>query len=137
MSLFTDKSTGAPTSWNWSFGDGTYSIEKNPVHPYSRVGKYTVSLTLKNAAGSNTVTKSGYVVVKRSESPNCCFCGDLYFRERSAESLSLLTRVQAFQAAWNWNFGDGTYSTARNPAHTYSKVGKYTVSLTLKNAAGK
>lgn len=31
---FTDQSTGSPAEWNWTFGDGTYSTEKNPVHIY-------------------------------------------------------------------------------------------------------
>jgi PKD repeat protein len=32
---------------------------------------------------------------------------------------------------WDWNFGDGTASTAQNPAHTYSSTGSYTATLTL------
>src|SRR5665647_2943755 len=28
--------------------------------------------------------------------------------------------------SWKWSFGDGTSSTVKNPAHTYSKAGKYT-----------
>ncbi|MCO5382075.1 MAG: PKD domain-containing protein [Methanosarcina barkeri] len=62
---FTDKSTGTPTSWKWSFGDKTYSTAKNPVHKYTAAGKYTVSLTVKNAAGSNTKTMSGYIKVSK------------------------------------------------------------------------
>jgi PKD repeat protein len=37
--------------------------------------------------------------------------------------------------SWYWDFGDGTNSTAQNPAHTYAS-GIYTVNLTVKNAAG-
>lgn len=62
---FTDKSTGTPTSWKWSFGDGTYSTQKNPIHKYSKVGNYTVSLTIKNAAGSNIKKISNYIKVKK------------------------------------------------------------------------
>lgn len=32
---------------------------------------------------------------------------------------------------WNWNFGDGSRSTAQNPTHTYKKAGVYTVYLTV------
>jgi len=60
---FTDKSTNNPTSWKWSFGDGTYSTEKNPVHTYTKLGKYTVSLTAKNAKGSNTKSTYRYIEV--------------------------------------------------------------------------
>lgn len=38
--------------------------------------------------------------------------------------------------AWAWDFGDGTNSTQRNPAHTYTTPGTYTVSLTATNIAG-
>jgi PKD repeat protein len=31
---------------------------------------------------------------------------------------------------WNWNFGDGSRSTAQNPTHNYKKAGTYTVCLT-------
>ena len=37
---------------------------------------------------------------------------------------------------WSWDFGDGSSSTARNPSHTYSAPGSYSVSLTATNAAG-
>jgi PKD repeat protein len=36
--------------------------------------------------------------------------------------------------SWSWNFGDGTTSTAQNPAKTYSTPGTYTVTLTASNA---
>ena len=36
--------------------------------------------------------------------------------------------------AWAWDFGDGTTSTDRNPAHTYAQPGNYTVTLTVTNA---
>ncbi len=36
------------------------------MHTYSKVGQYTVSLTVSNAAGSNAVTKYGYISVANS-----------------------------------------------------------------------
>jgi len=31
---FVDRTTGSPTSWSWSFGDGSISGAQNPVHAY-------------------------------------------------------------------------------------------------------
>ena len=49
---FTDVSTGNPTSWYWSFGDGAESMLQNPVHVYTRPGTYSVGFRAKNSRGS-------------------------------------------------------------------------------------
>ncbi len=41
-----------------------------------------------------------------------------------------------FPTSWLWNFGDGSGSSTRNPAHTYNSTGTYTVSLKATNADG-
>jgi PKD repeat protein len=63
---FSDTSLGNPTSWNWSFGDGTWfnttvAADRNPVHEYTDVGTYKVSLTATNAFGSDTKTQWNYI----------------------------------------------------------------------------
>lgn len=60
---FTDTSTGIPESWSWTFGDGTTSAEKDPLHTYTRIGTYRVSLTVGNAFGANTRINQGYINV--------------------------------------------------------------------------
>jgi YD repeat-containing protein len=65
---FSDLSTENPTSWLWDFGDSLSSSPtstlKNPNHTYSSAGNYTVTLTSTNAGGSNTLTKTAYIVVQ-------------------------------------------------------------------------
>ena len=60
---FTDGSTGSPTSWIWSFGDGDTSTAQNPSHVYAAAGTYDVSLSAANDAGAHTVTRTGLVTV--------------------------------------------------------------------------
>ena len=36
---------------SWDFGDGTRSSESNPIHTYTRKGRYMVTLTVLDAAG--------------------------------------------------------------------------------------
>ncbi len=38
--------------------------------------------------------------------------------------------------SWAWDFGDGATSTEQNPTHTYTDVGKYSVSLIVTSPAG-
>ena len=63
---FTDRSTGSPTSWNWSFGDGSLSSLQHPAHTYTTTGSYTVSLNATNAGGSNITTRIQYIAVTGS-----------------------------------------------------------------------
>jgi hypothetical protein len=51
---FTDTSTGA-TSRNWSFGDGTYSEDTNPTHKYTKIGRFTVNLTVNSETSTTQV----------------------------------------------------------------------------------
>jgi len=39
-------------------------------------------------------------------------------------------------ASYEWKFGDGTTGTGKTTTHTYEKPGTYTVTLTVKDAAG-
>jgi PKD repeat protein len=58
---FNDQSSGAPTSWLWSFGDGSSSTQQNPSHVFAAAGAYTVTLTASN--GSSSAAASRQVVV--------------------------------------------------------------------------
>jgi PKD repeat protein len=60
---FIDSTTNSPILWNWSFGEGNYSVIQNPVHIYESPGTYTVSLNATNIAGSNTLTRNGIIIV--------------------------------------------------------------------------
>jgi parallel beta-helix repeat protein len=60
---FTDLSTESPHTWAWNFGDGSTSSLQSPVHNYTVNGTYTVSLTVTNDGGSDTMTKTDYITV--------------------------------------------------------------------------
>jgi hypothetical protein len=61
--LFNDLSANQPTTWDWNFGDGTTAVDQAPSHVYANPGTYTVTLTVTNAAGSNTSTLTNYITV--------------------------------------------------------------------------
>jgi PKD repeat protein len=60
---FSDTSTGIPTEWAWSFGDGTGSSEENPLHVFAEEGLFQVSLNAKNTYGANTRIVQGFINV--------------------------------------------------------------------------
>ncbi len=76
---FTDLSSGAPTAWSWDFGDGGTSAVSDPSYQYDLPGTYTVSLTVTNEHGSDTETKTGYIVVTEMGS------GELHVQDMTVE----------------------------------------------------
>ena len=132
---FTDKSSNSPTSWKWDFGDGTSSTIQNPTHTYSKAGKYTVSLTVKNTAGINTTTKPSYINVVNVAKPVAAFSA-VPTSGKAPLKVTFTDKSSNSPTSWNWNFGDGKTSTDQNPKHEYLQEGKYKVTLTVTNAAG-
>lgn len=71
QNVFTDLST-APNStiqtWQWSFGDNTFSATRSPSKIYSNPGNYNITLLVKNAQGcvSDTFRKSVQVYLQPS-----------------------------------------------------------------------
>ncbi len=130
---FTDTSTGSPTSWKWDFGDGSKSFHQNPIHKYSKAGIYTVNLTVKNAAGRNTVTKTDYIKVVTKPVAN--FTSSVTSGKVPLK-VAFTDTSTGSPTSWKWDFGDGSKSYLQNPTHKYSKTGIYTVNLTVKNVQG-
>jgi PKD repeat protein len=57
---FTDRSTGAPIAWVWTFGDGDSSTAQDPEYTYPDTGLYAVNLVVTNK-NSCTSTITHYV----------------------------------------------------------------------------
>lgn len=134
---FSDASTGNPTIWFWDFGNGATSTLKNPSTTYFIPGKYTVSLTVTNAAGVNTKVQQDFIVVYGK--PIVLFTGNdslgCYPFPVKFSDLSLASPGTT-NNAWIWDFGDGTQATAQSPQNTYLQTGNYTVSLKVTNDKG-
>jgi PKD repeat protein len=132
---FTDLSTSSPSSWSWNFGDGTGSTSQNPTHIYNAIGLYNITLTATNSGGSNSTTYNNYINVITPQLPIASFVTNgtdgpnplaVQFTDTSGN----------YPNTWQWNFGDGNYSTTPSAVHTYTKYGVYTVILTVSNQAG-
>ena len=132
---FTDVSNGSPTNWNWSFGDGTMSIDQHPVHVYSAAGTYTISLIATDEYRENASTKVDYISVYEPIPPVADFAANV---TSGYEPLAVAFNDTSVNTPdqWNWSFGDGTISTEKNPVHLYLASGNYSVSLQVTNEYG-
>ena len=63
---FTDASSNTPTSWLWERDSGsgwsTFSTSQNPTQSFT-AGTWSVRLTATNAGGSDTQTRTSYLVI--------------------------------------------------------------------------
>ena len=129
----TDTSTGTVLTRTWDLGDGTTSTSQSVAKTYNAAGSYTVKLTVTNAGGSTTTTKT---ISATASAPIANFSASL-----TSGTAPLVTTFSDTSTGsvtgWSWNFGDGTTSNVQNPpAHTYKTAGSYTVSLTVSGPGG-
>lgn len=69
---YTDTSTGAASSWSWSFPGGTPSTSslQNPSIVYNTAGIYDAELTASNLSTSDTELKTNYINVASGLDPD-------------------------------------------------------------------
>ena len=124
---FSDASTGSPTAWQWTFGDGNNSTSQNPTHTYAAAGTYTVCLTVTSPCGTTTSCTSVTVT---------CPAPTAGFTSTTTGLTANFTNTSTGATSYSWAFGDGNTSTLQNPSHTYAQQGTYSVCLTVTGPCG-
>lgn len=107
-----------PVSAQDALKDGVYTVRFSDI----------AGTTLEDAA-INFTSRSGRLVVSTPEE------GDLQakFSVETYMNRAQLTNLSSENAkTFEWNFGDGSTSTERNPMHIYAEAGAYTVRLTAR-----
>ena len=129
-----EANTTIATSWQWYFGDGEMSAEKDPVHVYAAPGRYTVWL-VASAPGYGSVTAHRDAFITVAEEVAVDFEAN---RTTGAAPLAIAFSdlTEGMPLAWRWEFGDGTTANQQNATHVYSKAGTYGVNLTVWTASG-
>lgn len=120
-------------SYKWDFGDGQTSEEKNPQHTFSIDAQdlnrktFTVKLEVTDEYGAVSQTPAiGYITVTPNMRPEADF-------NAAPEEGRISVRVHFTNLSndkdndnpltYQWDFGDGTTSTMRNPIHTFEIPG--------------
>jgi PKD repeat protein len=130
---FTDVTlNGTATAWNWSFGDGNYSNDQNPVHEYTSVGSYDVSLNSSNSYSYDIYTVINKITVSAMTTDftaNTTSGNPTLYVQFSDTSTDSPT-------SWYWEFGDGGTSTDEDPIHDYTYTGLFSVNHSSTNTYG-
>lgn len=134
---FTDASlpgTGTINSWAWNFGDGNTSTANAPSNTYAAQGSYNVSLTVSNTAGcTSTINYPARIktgarpkvsfTASESNGDTICASKEVFFKNTSTGTVT----------SWLWDFGDGSFSTKKNPNNVFKDTGFRTVKLIANN----
>ncbi len=127
--VFTNETAGAIKAWYWDFGDGTFSAARDPVHGYHLPGTYSVRLTAFYDDAAVEAYEAGYIEVSAVVPPDVRF-GASPLGGEAPLPVAFVNETTGAVDSWLWEFGDGTTSTERDPAHSYGAPGTYTVRLT-------
>lgn len=118
-------------TYEWYFGDGLFSNEKDPIHTYDPGGFYTAELFVFNVCGSST--KSAFIntapTADFSASPlsGCAPLAVQFNNESTPNATSFV---------WQFPGGSPATTTQQNPVVTYASSGTFSVTLTAINSQG-
>ncbi|MBK9290214.1 MAG: PKD domain-containing protein [Bacteroidetes bacterium] len=142
---FTDLSAGVPSEWSWTF-EGGVPATSSDQHPknihYPNPGVFTVSLTVSNIFGSNTITRTQYVDVSSSLLPEVAFNAQKKLI-CTGEPVAFTDQSIHVPRQWLWEFTpstvsfvDGTDQNSQHPRVVFNEPGNYSVTLHATNLNG-
>jgi PKD repeat protein len=136
---FNNTSTGTNTltTYSWDFGNGTSSSIANPSVTYTANASYTVCLNAIDVSGC-TITFCDTILISNVTTSTCNVTANFNFTT-GANGLVIFNNTSTGTSSlttYNWSFGNGSSSSATNPAYTYTNNGNYIVCLTATDISG-
>ena len=151
VSFNAGSSTGAITSTEWNFGDGTTGTGTTTSHVFTEAGNYTVTLTVTDSQGlTSTATvavsvASALITEPAPETipatpPSAVISSSTAMGpaplQVSFDGSTSKAASGASITSYAWSFGDGSEATGATAAHSYAAAGTYTASLTVTDTQG-
>lgn len=126
--------TGTYANYNWTFSDGSSSLDENPTHSWGNLGSKTATLaiSLDNGCSSSTTQSFDVLVQPKAKFSASDVCSG------SPVVFSNSTTWAQGDISYKWDFSDNTNSTESDPIHAYntSITTTYNVTLVASIAGG-
>jgi len=139
--------TDKGTSWNWNFGDGNVSNEKDPNHTYRNKGQYLVTLTATNSEEcTSTINKDILInedynlLAPNSFTPNGDGLNDYFLPaalNRLEGSFTMTIYSQTEGLIYDTKNIDQPWDGTNQKAGTKCKEGSYVWVVKLTNEKGQ
>ncbi|MCF8298524.1 MAG: PKD domain-containing protein [Saprospiraceae bacterium] len=127
----TDKSQFA-TNYTWYMGDGNIYNTISPSHIYNSDGLFSITL-IASGNGGCTDTLSFKDTINVHPKPKVDFTFENTNIPLPNSGIIQFTNLTVQGTTFDWDFGDGSFSTEVSPKYRYSMHGLYTVNLTANN----
>jgi gliding motility-associated-like protein len=121
--------------FTWFFNGTDSIVGKDVFYEFSKSGLYKIILKGETRKG---YTRYGSDTVRFIKKPKANFfttektgCQWVGFQFNDISNYDTVNNV--IGKSWLWDFGDGTFSSAQNPIHIYTKSGVYDVKLIFSN----
>jgi len=135
--IFTGQEGDRPATFLWSFGDGVNSTETNPVHKYSSLQNFTVSLMVTDADGDNDTLVMVDLISVCNVVPTASFtCNQSTIHMNELVEFTFTGYTGDGACIFSWDFGDGQVNASRDPIHRYLSQGSFNVSLNVTDGNG-
>jgi PKD repeat protein len=127
---------GLAYTWVGSFVSSFPNVnQKNPILTFSNPGPQVIGLFIYDSVTNCTSSKSDSFNLVSPTLCNANFSKTISGLTVSLNNTSLNSMGLPNGLLFNWNFGDGTTSTARNPVKTFASAGLKTIQLTISDTA--
>lgn len=134
---FFNASVGNYTHAQWSFGDGTSSMQISPTHQYNSPGPYLVCLTIYSNTPANTCQSAFCDTIYPGQNANSCVPVFYSYPDSTVfgnGNVNFALMGGCANTTYVWSFGDGTSVTTTSsnppPAHQFPATGWYNVCVT-------
>ncbi len=134
VSYLSDSDDANIVQWNYNFGDGNSSAEKNPTHTYNYISSFDIGLEVISSAGckNDTIIPA---VIQVHPKPISEFQASALFTSELHSEISFLNQSEG-ATFFVWSFDNGDYSFEENPTYNFNNIQNYNVSLTATNDIG-
>lgn len=126
------------SSYSWSFGSSGVTASKT----YSAAGSYSVTLTVRNAAGQATTSAPVTITVNPAGSPTCSPVTVSFTATDNHNGghphrmgLSATATPATSGLSWAWTEGTTTLASGASPTVDFSSSGPHTVTVTATKAS--
>jgi len=123
---------GSIQNFSWDFGDGTNSVQQNPVQQFINPSTYNVKLSvISNNSCKADTTKPvtvDFMPVANFTVYNVC--------DKNPISPSNKSTIQEGNITYLWKFGNGDTSIVPEPNYLYNNSGIYAITLIVRSENG-